>query len=76
MSLTVKNIIVNAYYYLLTLVLLPAGVLWIERRLGVDGFPFVALRSVAIIVCVVVLLQYRKKQYGGANKPVQKGIIK
>jgi protein-S-isoprenylcysteine O-methyltransferase Ste14 len=53
MSLTVKNIIVNACYYLLTIVLLPAGVLRIERRIGVAGNPSVVLGSVAIIVGVV-----------------------
>ena len=53
MSLTLKNIIVNTCYYLVTVVMFPAGGLWIERRLGVGGYRSVLLGSFAIIVGVV-----------------------
>lgn len=53
MSLTPKNIIVNTCYYLITAVLFPAGVLSVERRLGVGGYRSVLLGSFAIIVGVV-----------------------
>ena len=58
MSLTLKNILVNACYYLATVILLPIGVLRIERHLGAAGYCSVPLASVAIIVGVVgIVLQ-------------------
>jgi protein-S-isoprenylcysteine O-methyltransferase Ste14 len=60
MSLTLKNIIVNTCYYLITAVLLPAGVLSIEQRLGVGDYRSVPLGSFAIIVGLVgAILQAR-----------------
>lgn len=58
MSLTLKNIIVNTCYYLITIGLLPAGVLLIERSLGVTGHRSVVLCNIAVMLGVAgVVLQ-------------------